>query len=78
MALCREKIERFEIEWARESDKPWQNLSHSRKWMKHHMNKYRRLKGNEISDAEVGFKQGRKPQRGWEYEKQKDNKNNKI
>ena len=67
MALCREKIERFEIEWARESDKPWQNLSHSRKWMKHQMNKYIRLKGKEISEDEVGFKQGRKPQRGWEY-----------
>ena len=31
------------------------------------MNKYIRLKGKEISDDEVGFKQGRKPQRGYEY-----------
>lgn len=67
MALCREKIERLEIQWARKSDKPWKNASRSRKWMKRQMNKYIRLKGKEISDDEVGFKKGRKPQRGYEY-----------
>lgn len=67
MALCREKIERLEIQWARESDKPWKKASRSRKWMKRQMNKYIRLKGKEISDDEVGFKKGRKPQRGYEY-----------
>lgn len=67
MALCREKIERLEIQWSRESDKPWKNASRSRKWMKRQMNKYIRLKGKEIFDDEVGFKQGRKPQRGYEY-----------
>lgn len=67
MALCREKIERFEIQWAMESDKPWQKPSRSRKWRKRQMNKYIRIKGKELSDDEVGFKKGRKPQRGWEY-----------
>ena len=67
MALCREKIEHLEIKWARESDKPWQKPSYSRKWLKRQMNKYIRLKGKYIEDCDIGFKQGRKPQRGLEY-----------
>ena len=30
-------------------------------------NKYIRLKGKHIEDDDIGFKQGRKPQCGWEY-----------
>ena len=67
MALCREKIEHLEIKWARESDKPWQKPSYSRKWLKRQMNKYIRLKGKHIDDDDIGFKQGRKPQCCWEY-----------
>lgn len=67
MALCREKIERFEIKWSKDSDTPWKNPSYSRKWLKRQMNKYLRLKGKEIADDDVGFKKGRKPQCGSEY-----------
>lgn len=67
MALCREKIERLEIKWSKNSDTPWKKLSYSRKWLKRQMNKYLRLKGKEISDDDIGCKQGRKPQRGYEY-----------
>lgn len=67
MALCREKIEHIEIKLARESDKPWQKPSYSRKWLKRQMNKYIRIKCKHIEYDEIGFKQGRKPQRGWEY-----------
>lgn len=67
MALCREKIERFEIEWAKNSDTPWKKPSYSRKWLKKQMNKYIRLLNKHIDDDDVGFKQGRKPQCGYEY-----------
>ena len=67
MALCREKIEHLEIKWAKESDKPWQKQSYSRKWLKRQINKYIRLKCKHIDDDDIGFKKGRKPQRGFEY-----------
>ena len=67
MALCREKIERLEIKWSKNSDTPWKKLSYSRKWLKRQMNKYLRLKGKEIADDDIGCKQERKPQRGYVY-----------
>ena len=67
MALCREKIEHLEIKLAKESDTPWKKPSYSRKWLKRQMNKYIRLMGKRISEDDIGFKQGRKPQCGWEY-----------
>ena len=70
MALCREKIERLEIKWAKKSDKPWRKPSYSRKWLKRQMNKYIRIKGKKISEDDVGFKQGKKPQHGYEYQSQ--------
>ncbi len=64
MALSREKIERFEIKWASE---PWKKLSYSRKWLKKQMNKFIRIKNKKIDDDDIGYKQGRKPLKGWEY-----------
>ena len=67
MALCREKIERFEIRWIKDSDTPWKINSRSRKWLKRQMNKFIRLCGKKIDPDDVCYKQGRKPLRGWEY-----------
>ena len=65
MSLCKEKIERFEIKWAKESDAPWRKLSYSRKWRKNQMNRFIRRKP--IDSDDIGGKQGRKPTRFWEY-----------
>ena len=67
MALTREKIERFEIKWAKESDTPWKRPSFSRKWLKRQMNKFIRLQGKRIQPDDIGCKRGRKPLSGWEY-----------
>ena len=67
MGVTREKIERFEIKWAKESDTPWKNPSKSRKWLKKQMNRYIRRKNKHIDDDDIGQKIGRKPLNGWEY-----------
>ena len=67
MALRREKIEHLEIGWIKESDKPWKMSSRSRRWLKRQMNKFIRISGKKIDPDDVGYKQGRKPLRGWEY-----------
>ena len=61
MAICREKIEHLEIEWIKESDKPWRKNSKSRSWLKKQMNKFIRLANKRIEPDDVGYKQGRKP-----------------
>ena len=67
MGVMREKIERFEIKWAKESDTPWKNPSWSRKWLKKQMTRYIRRKNKHIDDDDIGQKIGRKPLKGWEY-----------
>ena len=67
MATIREKIERFEIKWAADSDTPWKHPSKSRKWRKRQMNKYIRRKNKHISEDDIAQKIGRKPFKGWEY-----------
>jgi hypothetical protein len=67
MALCREKIEHFEIGWIKDSDKPWRKNSKSRRWLKKQMNKFIRLANKRIDPDDIGYKQGRKPLKGWEY-----------
>ena len=66
MATTREKIERFEIKWGKEIA-PWKHFSYSRKWRKKQMNRFIRRKSKNISEDDIGYKQGRKPLKGWEY-----------
>jgi hypothetical protein len=65
MALAREQIEHFEHFWSK--DRPWKNLSYSRRWLKKQVNKYIRIKSKKINDDDIGGKIGRKPLCGWEY-----------
>ena len=65
MATSRQKIEHLEHFW--ENDKPWKNLSYSRRWLKKQMNKFIRRNNKKIDEDDVGGKQGKKPCRGWEY-----------
>lgn len=67
MGVRLEQIEHFEHFWAQKSDKPWRNLSYSRKWLKKQMNKFLRRKNKKISQDDIGYKQGRKPFCGYEY-----------
>ena len=67
MATTREKIERFEIKWGKESDTPWRCFSYSRKWLKKQMNRFIRRQGKKVEPDDIGCKRGRKPLKGWEY-----------
>lgn len=67
MATTREKIERFEIKWGKDSDTPWRCFSYSRKWLKKQMNRFIRRQGKKIEPDDIGCKRGRKPLKGWEY-----------
>ena len=67
MSLYKEQIEHFERIFHEDSDKPWQNPSYSRKWVKKQMNKYMRLQNKKIGEDDSGGKKGRKPLCGWEW-----------
>ena len=67
MGLTREQIEHLEHDWEKNSDKPWQKLSRSRRWLKKQTNKFMRIRNKHIENDDIGGKKGRKPLCGWEY-----------
>lgn len=69
MAICREQIEHLEQRLKKTflSDKPWKNVSYSRRWLKKQMNRYLRRMNKKIDPDDIGCKKGRKPFCGWEW-----------
>lgn len=66
MATSRDQIEHLEHWWI-PADRPWKNFSKSRRWLKRQMNRYMRRLNKKISLDDAGYKQNRKPVKGWEY-----------
>ena len=65
MATKRLQIEHLE-RFVKNTDKPWKDLSESRKWLKKQMAKYIRRQAKTITD-EMGVKTNKRPYKGWEY-----------
>lgn len=65
MATTRDQIEHLTYKsWFYDPERPWKNLSWSRKWLEKQMNRLMRRKP--IKDDDIGYKSSRKPTKGWE------------
>ena len=66
MATSRDQIEHLEYWWTKNSDKPWKDWSHSRRWLKKQMHRFLRRRNKKIEEDDIGGKQ-RMPFSGYEY-----------